>query len=458
MVIDLLIKNGSVVFPKVGVQKVDVGVVDGKIIGFYKDSAGIEAKETIDAANLHIFPGVIDPHMHIGLYHPLEEDFENETKAAAIGGITSLVNYFRGPESYHTYAPKLIETGEVNSLIDFTFSFGVLTHSHLNELEGIIKEYGITSYKFYRNYQDDIGKIFGVDDPLTLDAADMMNILELFGKVSDKLVLCLHCEDMDIQRSVAKKLKEGEVLDTLSFFSKTSPDYVETSSVMQSLYLNNLVKGNMYIVHVSSGSSIDIVERMPWLIGEGVTIETCPHYLALNENSPCGLLAKVNPPIHTKEDSEKLWEGIRKGYVMTIGSDNCSNIKEKKFSVGNGVWDTLPGFPGAGVILPILISEGYHKRGIPLETLASVSSAGTAKALKIPGKGLMEINADADLAIVDLNLEKVMKPEIFGSSDYSVYDGMKVKGWPVYTLSRGEIIQKDGKITVEKGRGKFIKR
>lgn len=458
MIVELLIKNGSVVFPGVGVQKVDVGVVDGKIVGFYKNSADIEAKKVIDATNLHIFPGVIDPHMHIGIYNPLEEDFVDETKAAAIGGITTIVNYFRGKESYHTYAPKLIETGENNSLIDFTFSFGVLTQGHLKELEEIIKEYGITSYKFYRNYQDNIGKIFGVDDPLTLDAADMMNILELFKKVSDKLVLCVHCEDMDLQRSVVKKVKEEGAVDTLAFFSKTSPDFAETSSVMQGLYLNDLVKGNMYIVHMSSGSSVDVLEQMSWLMEKGVTVETCPHYLALNEDSPCGLLAKVNPPIHTKADSEKLWEGIRKGLIKTMGSDNCPSKLSKKYSKGENVWDVLPGFPGAGMILPILISEGYHKRGIPLETVANVSSAETAKALSLEGKGAMEIGADADFAIVDLELEKVVKPEVFGASDYSVYDGMAVKGWPVYTVSRGDIIQKDGKITAEKGRGRFIKR
>jgi dihydropyrimidinase len=458
MVVDLLLKNGTVVFPGDKVRKVDVGVVGGKIAGFYANSDGIEAQTVIDAANLHIFPGVIDPHMHIGIYNPLEKDFVEQTRAAAIGGITTLVNYFRGKESYHTYAPQLIETGEKNSLIDFTFSFGVLTQRHLSELEEIIKEHGITSYKFYRNYQDNIGKIFDVDDPLTLDAADMMEILDLFKKTSEKLVLCVHCEDMDLQRSVVKKLKEGAVSDTLAFFSKTSPDYAETASVMQALYLNKLVDGNMYIVHLSSGSSVDILEQMDWLRGEGVTLETCPHYLVLNEDSPCGLLAKVNPPIHTGADSEKLWEGIKKGLINTVGSDNCPCDLVKKYSKGRSVWDVLPGFPGAGMILPILISEGYHKRGIPLETVANVTSCQTAKALGLTGKGAVEIGADADFAVVDLDLEKEVKPEVFSGSDYSVYDGMKLKGWPVYTISRGEIIQKDGKITADQGRGRFIKR
>ncbi len=456
MAYDLLIKNGSVVFPNVGVQKADIAVADGKIAALLATGAAVEAKEVVDAAGLYVFPGGIDPHMHIGIYNPLEYDFTAETGAGAIGGLTAIVNYYRGPKSYNEYAPELIACGEKNSLLDFTFSFGVLTQRHLNELVEIYEKYGITSYKFYRNYQDKIGSIFGVDDPLTLDAADMMDILKLFKETSDKLVLCVHCEDMDLQRSHVKKVA-AEKEDSLAYFSKTSPDYCETASLMPALYLNDLVKGNLYIVHLSSGSSVQVLRDMDYLL-EGVTIETTPHYLALNENSPCGLLAKVNPPIHTPEDAEALWEGIRDGYITAMGSDNCPSSLEKKYSKGTSVDATLPGFPGAGMILPILLSEGYHKRGIPLETLANITAASVAKALKIEGKGDIKVGYDADFAIVDLEKEQICKPEIFGASDYSVYDGMAIKGWPVYTYCRGRLIQKDGKIVAEPGQAKFLRR
>ncbi|KKM10111.1 hypothetical protein SY88_15860 [Clostridiales bacterium PH28_bin88] len=460
MAIDLLIKNGQVVIPQVGVQQADTGVADGKIVGLYTPGAGPEAKASIDATGLHIFPGTVDPHWHLGIYNDsMAADFEAETRAAAIGGITTIVNCYRGKESYLESAPVLIETGENHSLVDFTYTMGLLTQQHLAELKSYIEQFGITSYKFYRNYQDDIGRIFGVSDPLTLDSADMFLILKQFAAISDKLLLCIHCEDMDLQRRIAKDLKAGGSENTLSYFSKTSPDFAETVSLMSALYLNDVVKGNMYAVHISAGSSIDLLEKLPHLASRGVTIETCTHYLALTEDSPCGLLAKVNPPIHTAADAEKLWEGIRKGLVQAIGSDNCPSNRAKKYGKGEGVWETLPGFPGAGMILPILISEGYHRRGIPLGTIAHVTSAGVAKAFNLfPQKGAIQVGADADFAIVDLNWEREVKPELFGANDYSVYDGMKFKGWPVYTVSRGEIIMEKGQVVGSPGRGRYLRR
>ncbi len=459
MAIDLLVKNGYAVIPGVGVDRADIGVAGGKIVGIYAPGAGPEAEASLDASGLYIFPGAIDPHVHIGIYNDLAVDFEAETRACAIGGITSIVNYYRGKESYQETAPGLIAAGEANSYIDFAFSLGLLTKQHLAEVETYIEKFGITSYKFYRNYQDDVARIFGVSDPLTLDSADMMEILQQFAAISDKLLLCVHCEDMDLQRKIAREVKARGSENSLRYFAQTSPDYVETVSLMSALYLNKIAGGNMYVVHLSAGSSVDLLEKEAELASSGVTVETCPHYLALTEESPCGLLGKVNPPIHTAADAEKLWEGIRKGLIQTIGSDNCPSNLAKKFSKGSGVWETLPGFPSAGMILPVLISEGYHRRGISLETIAEVTSAAVAKAFHLyPQKGAIKVGADADLAIVDLDWEREVKPEIFGASDYSVYDGMKLKGWPVFTVSRGEIIMEKDRVTGSKGRGRYLKR
>lgn len=458
MKFDTLIKNGNVVFPNKGIEKLDIGINNGKIswIGSAGDIIGKE--NAIDAEGLYVFPGVIDPHMHIGIYNRLEDDFVAETKAAALGGITTIISYYRGKDSYKTYVPNLIKTGEEKSLVDFTFSLGVLTRRHLEELDMIANKYGINSYKFYRNYQDRIADIFKVEDALVLDSADMLDIIRLFKEKSDKMVLCVHCEDMDVQRSIVNKMKAEKGENTLAYFAKTSPDYVETASVLQSLYLNSLVDGNLYIVHLSAATSVDMLEELEFLKGKGVTVETCPHYLVLDEEDSCGLLALVNPPIHTAQDRERLWEGIRNGIITAIGSDNCPNKLAKKYEKGETVWTVTPGFNGAGMILPVLISEGYHKRNIPLENISSICSAEVARVFNLETKGRIEVGADGDFAIIDLEKELIFTPELFGCSDYSVYNGKAFKGWPVYTVSRGEIIQKDGVITANIGRGKFIKR
>lgn len=458
MMFDLIIKNGVCVIPKVGVKEADLAIHDGRIAAILERGAvDAEAAQEIDAAGKYIFPGVIDPHVHYGFYNKLEDDFYQQTNAAAIGGITSVVMYYRGGESYHKYAPWLISTGEKSSALDFAFSFGIMTNQHLSEVEDIISRYGVTSFKHYRNYQGKLQGMFNTEDALRYDSADLLDIMRKLTAISPKLLLCCHCENPDMIDNFERKYGDVKDNNTLKFHSAMRPDYAETDSALQTMYINHVANGKLYIVHLSAGSSVEMMEKTPWLM-ENVTVETTPHYLTLNENSPCGILAKVLPAVHTEKDSEKLWEGIRKGIVTTIGSDTNPSTLAVKFSRGTNAWDTLPAFPNAGVILPILLSEGYHKRGIPLQTVAEISSYNIAKAFHLTGKGDIAVGCDADLNIVDLELSRVVKPDIFGDSDYSVYDGMEWKGWPVMTISRGEVIVKDGKSSAHPGRGRYIKR
>ena len=117
----------------------------------------------------------------------------------------------------------------------------------------------------------------------------------------------------------------------------------------------------------------------------------------------------------------------------------------------------IPGFPGAGMILPVLLSEGYHKRGVPLERIAQVTAGNAARVFGLTSKGRIQVGMDADLALVDLNWERTIGPELYGSSDYSIYDGMTLRGWPRYTLLRGTVMQENGKI-VHEPVGRFLPR
>jgi dihydroorotase-like cyclic amidohydrolase len=228
--------------------------------------------------------------------------------------------------------------------------------------------------------------------------------------------------------------------------------------MLSTLYLNHIVGGNVFIVHLSSGASVDVLEKVPWLLESGVKVETCPHYLTLTHDAPT-LDAKVGPPIHSQWDQDRLWEGIAKGLINAIGTDHVPNARSKKYGGGNGVWDALYGFPGAGALLPLMITHGHLKRGIPLERIADITSLQVAESFSLPSKGRIEVGCDADFAIVDLHREKTISHEMFFSkSDYSVYEGMKASGWPVYTISRGDIIVENGKPTAENGRGKYIPR
>ena len=465
---DLCIRNGTVVF-ETGTQKADIYVDNGKIVGIYEQGSTPCAKQDIhriiDADSLVVFPGCIDPHMHLGLYDDFDTDFRIDTRAAACGGLTTLVNYYREAGSYMNTLPPILDTAAKNSLVDFAFTLGIVADYHLSEVPQYVHDLGITSFKFYCGYQNRIPAMLGIpeDQALRLDRADMYEISRVLSSVrSDdgrSALMCIHCEDAEIFNKIGEHMRLSGTTDgTLETFARTRPDFAETLAVMNAMYINRVTGGRLYIVHLSSASSVGMIENFRNRFPSQVTVETCPQYLLLNDTSECNLKGKVYPPMKRRADSDALWNGLKSGTVNTMGTDNCPIHLSKKTEKGNGMWEVLPGFPGAGYILPALISEGYHKRGLSLERIAQVTSINTARAFNLDSKGAIRLGADADFAIVDLDWERPVCPEIYGNCDFSVYDGMSFKGWPRYTVSRGEVIQENGKITAESGRGQFIKR
>ena len=457
-----LIKNGNVVFEN-DVRAADILIRGEKIAAIFSPGEYNGDAEIIDASGLYVMPGTIDPHEHLGLYVPLGDAFRDDTPRQAIGGLTTLLNYHRGKGNYYETVQEAIRDGENNSLVDFAFSLGLCAKEHLDELEGYVEKLGITSFKFFFDKQDIAHTFYDLpkEAALTLDKADFYFILKKLREISPELLLCIHCEDADIFRALQQAVKaedDPEDRYSLAGFEKTRPGWVETITVGDTMWINHVVEGNMYVVHTSAKTSVDMYDTLSKVLKGKVTLETCPHYLMLTKDSPCGLLGKVNPPLRTAEDNEALWEGIRNGSVQTMGTDNVPVRKAKRYERGDDIWGVFVGFGGPGMILPTLISEGYHKRGIPLTTLSKVNSTNAAKIFLLKDKGVIAPGYDADLALVDLDWEREIGPGLYGDSDFSVYEGMKLKGWPRYTISRGEIIQKDGVITAKPGRGKYIRR
>ena len=456
-----LIKGGKVVLTD---KVIDADVlIDGEKIAAILERDSYEGDAAVISAHgMFVMPGTIDPHMHMGLYKPYADAFRYDTPRQAIGGVTTLINYHRGKGNYFETVQKDIDEGEANSLFDFAISLGLCAKKHLEELEGYINDLGITSFKFFFDKQDIAHKFYDIpkEEALTLDKADLYFILKQLAEISPNLLLCVHCEDPDVFRALERKLKEDDSIDRYSLrsFGMTRPGFVETACVADSMWLNSQVGGNMYVVHTAAGSTVEMYKTLKEKFGGKVTLETCPQYLTLDENAPCGLLGKVNPPLHTKYDIEALWEGIRDGSISTIGTDNVPVDKCKKYERGDDIWDVYVGFGGPGIILPVLMSEGYHKRGIDMPTISRVNSTNTAKVFGLEKKGQIAPGFDADIVLVDPEWEREITPELFGYSDFSIYEGMKLKGWPRYTISRGEVIQKDGVVTAQPGRGRYIRR
>lgn len=456
----MLIKNGNVVFED-DVQVVDILIKDEKIAGILMPGECTEeVDEVIDAKGMYVMPGAIDPHMHLGLYSSFADSYKYDSMRELIGGMTTLVEYHRGKGNYIDTVKAEIDEATGNSYVDFAISLGLCAKKHMLELEDYIKELGITSFKFFFDKQDIAHTFYDIpkEEAMTLDKADLYYTLKRLKEIDPKLLLCVHCEDPDMFRAFLNEVKEKKPDTTdVADWDAARPDFVETNCAISGMLINGEVQGNMYCVHTSAKKTLDAYEALKnaGIPLGNVGIETCPQYLLLDKEH-CTLDAKVNPAIHGKEDNEALWEGIRKGLVNTIGTDNVPVDKAKKYEKGKSLWDVWVGFGTSGIAMPALISEGYLKRDIPITTISKVLSTNTARLFNLKDKGEIKVGFDADLAIVDMNWERTITPELFGFTDFSIYEGMTFKGWPRYTISRGCVMQKDGEIVGSSDHGKYI--
>ena len=188
-------------------------------------------------------------------------------------------------------------------------------------------------------------------------------------------------------------------------------------------------------------------------------METCPHYLT-HTTEFSSVKGKVVPPLRSKLDLQSMWYGLRNGIIDTVGTDHVANTLSLKLGKRD-LWTALSGFPGMGTMLPVLLSEGVNKDRITLERLVEITSYNTARAFDMyPSKGTIMNGSDADLTVIDLEMQKTVTPDLLlSSSDYTIYDGWKLTGWPVTTIVRGMIVVNDGLVDEKTlGHGKLIPR
>ena len=461
--LDLVIRGGQVCLSGKGMQPVNIGVENGRIVSLDNGPAPA-ARRTISAEGRVVMPGAIEPHMHYGVYQPYDDDCRTESRCAATGGVTTVLSYFRHGGDYPATVADLIRRGEAQTLVDFGLHLGILSTDHIDQMAGLYKDFGIASFKFYTNYMHQVPDLFKVPEAkaLRLDDGDLGYILATMGRHLPSTTLCVHCESMEISRSPLFH-REWDALpdkDTLDWYERRSPDFAESTSALAVALMAGKFKAKAYIVHTSAGLTVDAMRP---LLGVGdiaryTTLETCPHYLVSSIESPAGLFAKVNPPIRTVGDSEKLWAGIADGTVNSIGTDHCNSTVEVKGgrSEQNRV---KPGFGGVGLLLPLLISEGYHGRGLPLERIAQITSDMPARTFGLATKGRLAVGYDADMVLVDLDDEfTVSASNLNSASDYSIYEGMRLKGRPVMTICRGNVVMENNEITAAPGTGTYIRR
>ena len=385
----LLIKNGKV-YQNGAIIKKNIFIKQDKITKI--TSQNLKADKVIDAKNHIIIPGLIDGHVHFrepGLTH--KEDFLTGSMAAAAGGITTVLDM---PNTIPptTNLQRLEEKRKLakKSIVNYGFHFGS-ANDNIAEIE---KAKGVASVKVYMDYT----------------TGDL-------------------------------KLDDYNTLKKIFSSNKTITVHGETENIIKAIELIKDSNNRIHFCHVSSKEELHHAKNKK--IQNTISVEVCPHHLFLTASdlNELGNFGEMKPGLKTRDDQKALWEGIHNGKVDTIATDHAPHTKEEKMQMNYPF-----GVPGCETMLPLLLNALSEKK-ITLRKIINLCCENPAKIFKIKNKGFIKEGFDADLAIIDLNMEKeVRNNELFTKCKWSSFDGWNLKGWPVATIANGNIIFRDGKI------------
>lgn len=460
MTYDTVITDSHIILPQGMVDK-NLIIDDGKIVGFTTDIPACDNK--INGNGLVCVPGPIDTHVHYGVYSPINEAAKTESHAAAIGGITTMMRMLRLNEPFSSSLQAQLDAATENHYIDYAIHASIFTPEQIEEMSFCIEK-GITSFKIYMNLGGEVGHVY-MDMPpnssqLVAAQVDVTeDIVEQTVKTAAELgcPVLVHAEDYESCGCGIKTAKEKKQ-DGLSAWSESRSPEFEAKAIKTVSKFGRDYDCVIYFVHIGSKRALEQIEEEKKL-GTKIFVETCPHYLTLSYEKQEGYLAKVMPPIRTESDNKAVWRALSENQIDTVGTDHVANQLKLKLG-GDDVWGALAGFPGIGTILPILLNDGVNQNRITLEQFVKFTSQNAAQIFGMyPQKGTLEMNSDADITMIDLKKEKKVTSDLFGGfSDYVVYEGRNLKGWPVKTIVRGEIVAEDFEVIGKLGHGKLVER
>lgn len=450
MSFDLVLEGGEIVFPGDGVRRGHVGIKKGRIAALLDASERATGARVIDCRDRWVLPGAIDPHTHIG-FGDKANDWETETRTAALGGVTGLMSFWRHDDLGASTGPW-IEAGESRAVTDFGLHFGVTSRRHVDELATLSQRFGVTSIKVYLMYKGATGAAKGfteVDDALLFAALQA-------GAAIPGGVVGVHCENTEVIPVFREPLK-AEGRDDLAAWDEQSPGFLETENVFRVAFFGQKAGCPVNIVHMSAGESLGVVRSLRRPDRAPINVETCIHYLSLTRDDDLGPIGKVNPPLRPKADVDALWEGVRAGEIATIGSDH---VPRKRATKGPDIWQASAGFPGIAQLWPVLVDEGVTRRDIPIAHLAACVSSNVAALYSLAGKGHVAPGFDADFAILDPDGTTETRAADYPSfSDYSPYEGRRMRGRITHTILRGAVIAEDGALAPDLGApGRYLER
>lgn len=466
--LDMVVHNVRVVRPydDMPVRKLDLGIRGGKFVEIAQAIDPDRATQSYDAAGRLGFPGVCDAHMHVGIYQPLEADAAQESKAAAMGGVTSMLSYIRTGQYYldmggpwSNFLPEVLKRSDGNFWVDYCYHVAPIEHSHIGEMRMALRDFACTSFKIFMFYGGH--GLHGASDNqqnflMTEDRYDLAHfefiMRELSAMARDGLdvSLSLHCEIADILRAYTHKvIKEGE-LTGLRAYSAARPQHSEGLAVFIASYLANetdLRKVNL--LHLTSRKALEAALQMADIFPHiDFRREVTIGHLLLDVDSCCGgqpLHAKVNPPIRPRYDVEYLWKKLLEGKIDWVCSDHacCSGEQKVHQARQDDIFSAKSGFGGTEWLLPGLFSEGM-RRGLPLQRVAALTSRNVAERYGLHGKGDIDVGKDADLVVFDpAETYRIRGSDSPSGQGYSPLEGLEMSGRVKRTFLRGNVVYVD---------------
>lgn len=455
---DLLIKNGMIVTAK-EMYKADIAVDGGKIAAIGMEFDNSDFDDVVDASGKLVLPGAIDGHTHLALSFGgtiSSDDYYAGTRSAACGGTTTVfdfVNQAKG-ERMLDAVKKRDAMASVDAAVDYSFHIGVsdvVSEGMLESMEEAV-DYGIPSFKVFMVYD------YGVDD------GSFYKVLKKAGEIG--ALVGVHAENREINNILVKQyISEGKTDAWWHYMSKN--ELVEGEADVRAINIAKMAGAPLYIVHLADEMGMEAVTKAR---NEGYPIfaETCPQYLYFTNEVYKRERARdfvCSPPMKDQKSQDALWQGIHNGNITTIATDHCPFKKtEKDWGIVKkdgtpGDFTTIPnGCAGVENMYPYVLSQAVKGR-ISFCKAVELCSANPAKLFGLDHvKGAVRAGLDADLVIYDPEKEFTVTNEaMHGDTDHTIWEGVKLKGYPEATYSRGRLVYKDGEFLGRRGYGKLIK-
>lgn len=460
---DLLIRGGTCV-TAADTFRADVAIRSGRIVATGENLGS--ADKVIDASGLLVMPGGIDSHVHLAQHAApgtpqMADGFETGTRSAIAGGTTTVLSFAVQPrgaglrESVAAYHEK----ADGQALCDYGFHL-IVTDPTPNvlgqELPALVND-GYTSFKVFMTYDDMV-----LNDRQLLDVFDC-------ARGCGALVM-VHCEGYDAIRYMTEKLERAG--KTAPYYhGESRPQVVEREAAHRAISHAELVDVPIMIVHVSGREAM---EQIRWAQQKGLKVygETCTQYIALTADDMKGFNMDetggkyvCSPPPRDRASWDAIWEGIRGGVFQTFSSDHCPFFFEGPDGKQNPKAKTsfrwVPnGIPGVENRMQVFFSKGVSEGRITLNQFVALTSTNHARMYGLyPRKGSIAPGFDADIVLWDANREEtISQTQMHHAADYTPYEGLKVKGWPVMTLLGGKVVCEEGRILGRPGDGRFLPR